>query len=134
MEFDNDRKIQPPYKTEIFFWIGFMILTPIVNTITFFWFDSVFFLALFFISVISFPLYVLYARVIIPKLLFQKKHLGFALSSVAFFVLTLLLIMGLNAFISSFSLKPAEQFFLSYSSRSLTRDGMWVIINMSLCL
>jgi two-component system LytT family sensor kinase len=134
MEFDNDRKIHPPYKTEILFWIGFVILNPIVSTITFFWFDSVFFIALLFINVISFPLYVLYTRVIIPKFLLQKKQIALALISLGFSLCLLLLVTGLNAFLSTFSLKPAEQFFLSYSFRSLTRDGLWVIINVSLCI
>jgi two-component system, LytTR family, sensor kinase len=134
MEFDNDRKIHPPYKTEIFFWLGFMILNPLINTITYFWFDTVFSIALFFISVIVFPLYVLYARVIIPKFLFQKKQITFFLISIGFFFFMLFLIAGLNAFMSTLSTKSAQQFYLAYSERSFVRDGLWIFINIFLCL
>jgi two-component system LytT family sensor kinase len=134
MEFDNDRKIHPPYKTEIFFWMGFMILNPLVNTVTYFWFDTVFSIALLFISVITFPLYVLYSRVIIPKFLFQKKQITFFLISIVFFFSVLFLVAGLNAFMSSLSTKSAQQFYLAYSERSFIRDGLWIIINIFSCL
>jgi two-component system, LytTR family, sensor kinase len=134
MEFDNDRKIHPPYKTEIFFWMGFMILNPLVNTVTYFWFDSVFSIALLFISVIAFPMYVLYARVIIPKFLFQKKQIAFFLISIAFFFFMLFLVACLNACMSTLSTKSAQQFYLAYSERSFIRDGLWIIINIFLCL
>src|SRR5580693_2663735 len=122
MEFDNDRKIHPAYKTEIYFWIVFMLLNPVVNTITFFWFNSVFLIALLFISVMSFPFYILYARVIVPKSLFAKKPTGFIIMSIAFFIFMLFWMSGINAFISLFSLKLPERFYLSYSTRTLVRD------------
>lgn len=134
MEFDNDRKIHPPYKTEIFFWIAFMILNPLVNTITFFWFDRIFFIALLFINVIAFPFYVLYARLIVPKFFLLKKQIFSVLISIAFFIFMLLLVTSLNALISAFSLKSAESFYLSWSERSFTRDGLWIVISMLLCV
>jgi len=134
MEFDNDRKIRPTYKTEIYFWIVFILLNPMVNMITFFWFDSVFLIALLFIHVIAFPFYILYARIIIPKFLFSKRQISFILFTTGFFIFMLLLVTSTNAFISLFSLKLPERFYLSYSLRSFVRDGLWIFINMFLCV
>src|ERR1700734_3139289 len=112
MEFDNDRRIHPPYKTEIIFWIAFMLLGPLVNAITYFWFNSIFFVALLFMNVMAFPLYILYGRIIAPRLLFQKKPFTFSLVSIAFFFFMLFFATCLNALLSSFSLTTQEYFYL----------------------
>jgi two-component system, LytTR family, sensor kinase len=133
MEFDNDRKITHPYKTEIFFWIMLALLSPVVTTITMFWFLPSFSIALLFISVLLFPAYLLYARLIVPKFLFQKKYIAFALISIVFFFLLQLLSVGIHKFILQFSLQLPEEFYLSYSPRTIIRDGLWILINMFLC-
>jgi two-component system, LytTR family, sensor kinase len=134
MEFDNDRRIHPPYAAEIIFWIAFVLLAPLINTITYFWFNSIFFIGLLFMNLIAFPLYILYGRVIVPKVLLRKRPLTFSVVSVAFFIFMLFFVMGLNALLSSLSLTTQEYFYLSNSFRTLVRDGMWIAVNMSLCM
>jgi two-component system, LytTR family, sensor kinase len=134
MEFDNDRKISHPYKLEIFFWVALIVLNPLVTTITSFWFSPSFFIALLFISLLLFPAFILYTRFIVPKFLFQKKYFAFAVSSIMFFFLMQLLSISIHKFILQFSLELNEQFYLSYSARTIMRDGLWALINMLLCI
>ena len=134
MEFDNDRKVQALYKTEIFFWTILVFLNPIVTTITMFWFHPSFLIALLFINVLCFPAYLFFARFIVPKFLFQKKYILFALISVAFLFCMFMLIAGIQSFILQFPLQLPEQFYLSYSARTIARNLLWIVINMVLCI
>jgi two-component system LytT family sensor kinase len=134
MEYDNDRKISRPYKMELFFWVMLVAMQPLVTTITSFWFLPEFFIALLFIGVGLFPAFLLYARFIVPKYLFQKRYYAFVLCSVVFLFLVLLLSVGIHKFILLFSLRMPEQFYLSYSARTITRDVLWTFINMILCV
>jgi two-component system, LytTR family, sensor kinase len=133
MEFDNDRKLHHTYTSEIFFWTTLVILNPLVTTITMFWFMPSFSVGLLFISVFLFPAYLLYARLIVPKFLFQKKYFLFILTSIVFFILVQLLSAAIHSFILQFSLELQEQFYLISSPRTIIRDGLWILIYICLC-
>src|ERR1035438_2886989 len=134
MEYDNDRKISHPYKMELFFWVMLVVLNPLVTTITYFWFLPAFSIALLFISVALFPGFILYARFVVPNFFFQKRYFAFAFASLVFFFLIQLFSISIHKFILLFSLRMPEQFYLSYSARTVMRDGLWALINMVLCL
>jgi sensor histidine kinase YesM len=134
MEYDNDRKIYPPHKTENFYWIFLCLLNPLVNTLTYFWWDPAFGLVLLFANLVSIPLYVLYARFIIPRYFFENRPVYFLVISFFFFILTLSLLTGLNGLISDFDMNPQEKFYFSYSARTLTRNAVWTLVNMILAL
>src|SRR5579863_9980485 len=133
MEFDNDRKIYPPYKTEIAFWALFVVLNPIVTTISNFWFLPSFFIALLFINVLLFPVYLLYARIVVTRFLFQKKYIVFATVSIVFYLVVQLLTVAIHKFILQFSLLPQEEFYLLNAPRTLIRDGIWILLSMFFC-
>ncbi|HLK29776.1 MAG TPA: histidine kinase [Puia sp.] len=132
MEFDNDRKILPPHKTEIFCWIVFALLCPVINAVTFFWFDAIFWPALLISSLITLPVYFFYSRMIIAHLLFNKKYITFAFASIAFFIFVQLILLGINSLILQFPLSLPEQFYLSSSPRVIVRDGLWSLVNIFL--
>ena len=104
MEYDNDRKINPPHKTEIFYWAVFAILCPVSNAVAYFWYDPLFWPALLISSLVTLPVYILYSRSVVPLFLFQKRPVAFAFASIAFFVFIQVLILGINTcyFIISF--------------------------------
>ena len=134
MEFDNDRKINSRNKPELLFWILLLLLNPLVTTILSFWFLPSFFIALLFINSILFPAYLLFSRYIIAPLLFQRKKLVFIIASILFLFFIQLLTIGIHNFLLRFSLEPQEQFYLVSSARTITRDILWAMINMSLCI
>jgi two-component system, LytTR family, sensor kinase len=134
MEYDNDRKINRAYKAELFFWISLVALKPLVTTVTVFWFFPAFSIALLLMSLVLFPAYLLYARFVVYGFLLKKKYLAFAALSILSSVLLLLLAIALNSFILKFSLRPPEEFYLLYGPRTLVRELLWILINLSLCV
>jgi two-component system, LytTR family, sensor kinase len=133
MEFDNDRKINHLNKTEIFFWVLLVLLTPLVTTIISFWFLPSFSIILLFISVLLFPAYLLFTRYLVVPFLFQKKYLVFSVASIVFLIFVQLFSIGIHKFLLQFSLELQEQFYLLSGPRTIIRDSLWIIINMFLC-
>jgi two-component system LytT family sensor kinase len=134
MEYDNDRKINPPHKTEIFYWAVFAILSPLISAVTFFWYDVLFWPVLLISNLATLPAYILYSRSVVPLFLFQKRPLVFALASVAFFIFMQVLLLGINAVILLFPLTPPEQFYVSSNLRALVSGGLWSLVNMFLAV
>jgi sensor histidine kinase YesM len=132
MEYDNDRKIIPPHKTEIFCWIIFALICPAINAVTFFWFDAIFWPALLISSLITLPVYFFYSRMIVAQLLFNKKYVAFAFACIAFFIFVQFITLGINSIILQFPLSLSEQFYLSSSFRVVVRDGLWSFVNIFL--
>jgi two-component system, LytTR family, sensor kinase len=132
MEYDNDRRIYPPHKMEIFYWVFLCLLNPLVNTMTFFWWDPVFGFVLLLANLLTIPLYFLFARFIVPRFFFAYQPFYFLLISLSFFFVTLCFLTGINSLIAGFPMNPQEQFYFTYSSRTLSRDSLWVLANMIL--
>lgn len=134
MEYDNDRKINRAYKAELFFWIALVALKPLITTVTVFWFFPAFSIALVLMSLVLFPAYLLYANLVVHGFLFKKKYLAFGALSILSVLLILLLAIALNSFILQFSLRPPEEFYLHYGPRTLAREILWILINLTLCV
>src|SRR5664279_3698424 len=101
-----------------------------INAITFFWYDALFWPVLLISSLFTLPFYILYSRAIVPLFLFNKRPAAFALASVAFFIFIQLLLIGINAMVLIFPLSPPEQHYASFDSRTLARSGLWGLVNM----
>ena len=132
MEYDNDRKINPTNKSEIFCWVLVALLNPAINALTYFWFDRRIWILLFFVSLIVFPAYVLYSRLIIPKSFFSHRYIEFAFFSILFYVFMHVLLMGIYAFIMQFNPLLIEQSYFRYRPRVIIRESLWIFINMFL--
>src|SRR6516225_1643473 len=132
MEYDNDRKLYPPHKMEIFYWAFICLLNPVVNTLTFFWWDAAFGILLLFANLLTIPLYILFARIVVPRFFFENRSVYFVSISIIFFLLNLSLMSGLNSLISDFEMNPQEKFYFANSARTLVRSGFWTLINMLL--
>ncbi|MEO8763548.1 MAG: histidine kinase [Ginsengibacter sp.] len=134
MEYDNDRKIPPAHKTEVFYWIVFVLVCPTVNAVTFFWYDALFWPVLLVSSLVTLPVYILYSRTVVPSLLFQQRPVAFALASTAFFIFIQLLVPGINGVIALFVLSPPEQLYVSGHSRALAVTLLWGLLNIFLAV
>ncbi|MEP7317847.1 MAG: sensor histidine kinase [Panacibacter sp.] len=134
MEFDNDRKRKPAYKIEILYWILFTLMSPLVNCITFFLNDIKMWPVLLLVNLILLPAFLFYAGIAVPKLLFVKRYFYFGITSLAFFILTQLLLFAVYALILNFPLSDYEQLYFSFNNTSVPREIVWGIINMFLAV
>src|SRR3954466_15526309 len=86
MEFDNDRPVKPIYKTEIVYWIAVCLFYPLINYISFFHSDIRFLPPLLLISVLLFPFYFLYARVVVPSYGLTKRYIWFSVFFIILYI------------------------------------------------
>jgi two-component system LytT family sensor kinase len=134
MEYDNDRKINPTTKIEIFCWILLGLLNPLVNSFTIFWIDPRIWIVLLFINIIMLPAYLIYSRIIVPRFLFKHHPILFIVTSIAFFIFVHLLLMAIYAFIMGFQPLLIEQAYFSYKPKVFVRESLWIFINMFLAV
>src|SRR5438270_7083224 len=99
MEFDNDHPIKPVYKTEIVYWIAVCLFYPLINFVSFFHRDIRFLPLLLLVSVLLFPFYFLYARVIVPNFGFTKRYVWFSISCIALYTGVFLMLMLVYSFV-----------------------------------
>ncbi|MEO5592076.1 MAG: sensor histidine kinase [Chitinophagaceae bacterium] len=133
MEYDNDRIIKGTYPIEVYCWVLFALISPVVSSLGVFPHQKTAWLILLFISLVVLPLYVLYARIIVTRFLFTKKWLLFGICTIAFFLVLHLLLFLLYKIL--FPLVPDQgRYYFSYSSLSMLRESSWIIINTCLAI
>ena len=134
MEYDNDRLIKPVSKVEIFYWVLVFLFYPLVNFLSFFSADFIFLPLLLGISALTFPIYFLYSKVIIPGFLYTKRYLWFCVISIGLYVAVHLLLMLFYSFFhfdnSSDPHLQSYQPYFTYSTVTFAREGLWCMINM----
>lgn len=130
MEYDNDRKINPPNKTEILYWILLGLLNPLLNSITIFGTNPRIWWVLLLVNLLVLPVYMLYANVVVSRFLFRRHYLLFIGISAGFFVFLHAFLFAVYSIILKFPLSPAEQAYFSYSSLTGIRESLWIVINM----
>ena len=142
MEFDNDRIIKPIHKGEIVGWVLVWLVSPLINWWSVFYgdinqqpFPLVFGFDLFrllFISAMVLPAYILYARLMVSKFLFRRRFAFFILVSIAWFMVIQAFLFAVYSVILKFNVSPLEYTYFSHSYSTLVREGLWIIVNMSL--
>ncbi|MES1214463.1 MAG: histidine kinase [Bacteroidota bacterium] len=143
MEFDNDRIIKPTLKVEIAGWILLWLAYPLINWWSVLYGDMnrqptppmVFIfdlLHLLFISVLVFPAYVVYGRLMVSKFLFQKRYFFFTVLSLGWFMVIHAFLFLLYSIMLKFDVTPLEYTYFSHSYSTITRESFWIIINMIL--
>ena len=135
MEYDNDRPVKPFYKPEIFFWILVFLFYPVVNFVSFFYKDIIFLPILLLVSLLVFPFYFLYAKAIIPWLLFTKRYVWFSLATLAFYGIAIAFLRFLYSFVhldeNPLVLLQSFQPYFTFSSSTFIRESLWFSINLS---
>jgi two-component system, LytTR family, sensor kinase len=133
MEYDNDRIVKGTYKTEVYCWLFFVLVNPLVNSLGTFPHQKIAWIVLIVMSLFSLPLYILYSRIVVRKFLFPGNYLVFGLLTVLFVLLMhsfLLLLYGIALLFVS----GVGQYYFSYSTITVARESGWIFINGSLAV
>ena len=133
MEYDNDRIVKGTYNTEVWCWMFFLLIYPLVNSMGSFPHQSTAWIILMAVSLFLLPLYMLYARLIVTKFLFKRKYFFFGLLSVSFVLLIHFLLYLLFKIAVSF-VEPPGQLYFFYSAPAIIRESVWIGINCSFAL
>jgi two-component system LytT family sensor kinase len=133
MEYDNDRIVKGTYKIELYCWLLFVLINPLLNSLGIFPHQKMAWIVLIVINLLLLPLYILYSRIIVPKLLFTRHDLVYGLSMVLFFLLIHSILFLLYKAAQSFIHGAGEEYF-SYSTITLARESSWIFINTCLAV
>ena len=131
MEYDNDRLRKPVNRTEIFYWVLFILLTPLINGITLFPHDFRIWPALLLVSLLLFPVYLLYSRIMGAVFLIQRRRGGVIMMSILSFLVIHTLLFVFYYLIQEFSLSPVEKGFFNFSGNTFLRESIWIIADMT---
>jgi two-component system, LytTR family, sensor kinase len=133
MEYDNDRIVKGTHKSELYCWLFFAIINPVVIGLGIFPNQKITWVVLLVISFLLMPLYMLYSRLIVIKFLFRKKYLIYALLTVFFYFLLLTLMLPLHKIAEAIVRGPGQYYF-SFSNNSIIRETAWIFINICLAI
>ncbi len=133
MEFDNDRIVKGTFTAEIVCWVLFVLISPVLNCIGTFPHYKAAWLLVLTVSFLLAPLYILYARLIVPRFLFTKKYQLFGLLSVAFLLLVYALTFLLYKIALVFDSEPWTHYF-THANINIARETAWIIINTCLAV
>src|SRR5438477_10326596 len=134
MEYDNDRPVKPSYRIEVFYWVLLILINPLVNSLILFLKDPGIWWVLLIVNLGIFPVYMLYARLTGPMLLFRRRYAFFILLSFFFFLVLLTFLFALYSLILKFPLSAAEQSYFTYNVNTIARESLWLIVNMALAI
>jgi hypothetical protein len=87
MEFDNDRIVKRAYSIEFFYLALLILINPLVNGLIFFGNDLRMWPVLLLVSLVVFPSYVLYSRVIVARFLLRRSRFNILPAVILFFIL-----------------------------------------------
>ena len=131
MEYDNDRIIKGTYKTEVYCWLLFVLISPLVSSLGIFPHQKTTWIVLMAIGLLLLPLYMLYSRIIVVKFLFTRKYFTYGVLTMVFLLLILSLLFLLYKLVPSSVYDSGIDYF-SFSAMSLARESTWVMVSISL--
>ncbi len=132
MEYDNDKKIKPAPKIELVFWGILVVLYPLINYLTVFPSSWKMGLLLLLISLLLFPGYIFYERIIVTRFLFKNKKILFLVASIAFVVLIQFIISAIYYIVAD-SMSGQEPPYFVYSISTMIRETCWTVFYLFLC-
>ena len=128
MEYDNDRIIKGTYKSEIYCWLVFLLIYPLLISLCVFPHQPSDWIVLFTTGLFLLPLYILYSRIVVIKFLYNRRYLVFGGLTLVFVALVLMLLISIFKIGQAFVRDPGYDYF-SYSTLSATRETAWILIN-----
>ena len=131
MEFDNDRIVKRAYRIEFFYLALLILINPLVNGLIFFVNDLRMWPVLLLVSLVVFPSYVLYSRVIVAKFLLRQSRFNI-LPAVIFFLILLGFLYVFYSLILNFSSIRYRKRYFDFNYKTIIRESLWIIINMAL--
>jgi hypothetical protein len=133
MEYDNDKIVKGTYKGELYCWLVFTIINPLISGLEIFPHHKSMWIALLVIQLCLLPLYILYSRFIVIKFLFTKKYPLFAALTVSFYLVILFLLFLFYKIPAVYARDTEQEFFL-FTNLTVLRDSIWIFVNICLAV
>jgi two-component system LytT family sensor kinase len=133
MEYDNDKIVKGTYKEELLCWLLFLLISPLVNSAGIFPHQKTGWIALLVSSALLCPLYIVYARMVVIKFLFQKKYKTFGVLTILFALLIYSLLFIIYPVLKLF-VRGVGQSYFSFSTAGTVRESVWIVINICLAI
>lgn len=130
MEYDNDRPRKRAPKLEIFYWILLLLVQPVSNAVTVFVTAPATWILLLLVSLMVFPAYVLYSRIIGPALTARGRRLFPVLITILSFLIIQAFVLAVYALLLKFPLSIGQRFYFSLRPATFVREGWWTLFNM----
>ncbi len=133
MEYDNDRIVKGTYKAEVFCWLIFVLINPLVYSLGLFPHQKSIWIVLLAVNGLMLPLYIFYSRLIVPKFLFTRKYLLYAIITVFFCLIVQTLVFLTYKIVQSILFGGGQDYFLN-TPISIARETAWILIHLCLAL
>jgi len=134
MEYDNDRVRRRTDKTEIFYWLLFVLINPLINGASLFLRDPRIWPVLLLVSLLLFPAYLLYSRTMGSVFLIHQRRGAATLMTILSFLVIQTFLFVVYSLIVKFNLSPWERAYFTFSTTTVLRECCWTILNMSFSL
>ena len=144
MEYDNDKLRKRTPRLELLYWVILVLLQPVTCFITIFPSHPLLGILPLFMSLLVFPAYILYAKIVGPTLPGETRILRYTqwlgkrwftiLMTILSFVVIQLFILAVYALLRNTSLTPLLQAYMRPTATNLAREAWWTAVNMALAI
>ena len=131
MEYDNDRPRKRAPKAEIFYWILLLLAQPVTNALTVFISAPATWVLLLLVSLLIFPVYLIYSRIMGMALTAPGRRWFPVLLTVLFFFITQVFLLAVYSLVLKFPLTIGQRFYFSLRPITMVREGWWSLFNMA---
>ena len=131
MEYDNDRPRKRAPKAEIFYWILLLLVQPVTNAVTVFITSPSAWLLLLFVSLMVFPAYLIYSRIMGQSLTVPGRRVFSILLTVMAFLTIQVFLLAIYSLVLKFPLTIGQRFYFSLRPMTAVREGWWTVFNMA---
>lgn len=131
MEYDNDRPRKRAPKAEIFYWILLLLVQPVTNAVTVFVTSPSAWTALLFVSLMVFPAYIIYSRIMGQALTVSGRRIFAILLTILSFLTIQVFLLAIYSVLLKFPLSIGQRFYFSLRPMTMVRECWWTLFNMA---
>jgi|SRR6185437_15779430 len=131
MEYDNDRPRKRAPKAEIFYWILLLLVQPVTNAVTVFVTSPSAWTALLFVSLMVFPAYIIYSRIMGQALTVAGRRIFAILLTILSFLTIQVFLLAIYSVLLKFPLSIGQRFYFSLRPMTMVRECWWTLFNMA---
>ena len=131
MEYDNDRPRKRAPKAEVFYWILLLLVQPVSNALTVFINTPSAWPLLLVVSLLVFPAYIIYSRIMGLALTGPGRRIFPVLLTIGFFLIIQVFLLAIFLLVLKFPLGIGQRFYFSLRSTTFIREGWWTAFNLA---
>ncbi len=133
MEYDNDRKVKRPYSIVVWYWVLLALINPLVTWCTVFRHDPAMWPVVLVATLLLLPAYMFYSMILAPAYLLRKS-VYFALLSILFLNIVVILEFAIYSVVMQFQLTTYEHDYFTFNFNSVARESTWAILYMAISI